>query len=383
MIEDIASISSVRPQQISIELRKGGGNVLIPLLNRIYFFGGYIPVHETVVETPDKALFLFVKSQCGAQTADAALSDNRRGVADRKQLSLALLELVRKRYGAKLLPLCPANKFLQLYDRGSPRALNAIHQTTRGPQSLKSLSAPSLYAINSWSDMNRESVHVMWYDEDIHKFMKRFFPQYLNTYYVINGVQRSDLFRYLVIYQFGGVYADLDVICFQSAWSLKASSPGFAVANPPQTEAEWKAKVDEAFDLFPHHPMISNLRNSPFHNESTTWVEPTVLWHSNGNMTEIGAVGSSASPAQNVLYIGEERTTVDRPDMNLMYPIQYLQWWFMASAPFHSALLGVAEDIDFKVKTLHMDVRRPSRPWNNLFRSQFTLWLTGITFSLM
>lgn len=48
-------------------------------------------------------------------------------------------------------------------------------------------------------------------------FVARDFPQYLDVLDGFEfGVMKSDLFRYLSVYKFGGVYADLDVECHRS-----------------------------------------------------------------------------------------------------------------------------------------------------------------------
>ncbi len=48
-------------------------------------------------------------------------------------------------------------------------------------------------------------------------FVERDFPQYLDLIDGLKfGVMKSDLFRYLSVYKFGGVYADLDVECHRS-----------------------------------------------------------------------------------------------------------------------------------------------------------------------
>ena len=58
-----------------------------------------------------------------------------------------------------------------------------------------------------------EFKHIMWTDEMIYNFVSNFFPQYYDTFmsypYMIN---RIDMFRYMILYVYGGIYIDMDYI---------------------------------------------------------------------------------------------------------------------------------------------------------------------------
>ena len=44
-------------------------------------------------------------------------------------------------------------------------------------------------------------------------FIEQYFPQYLYLYdYIGPGIYKADFWRYLILYQFGGIYADLDSV---------------------------------------------------------------------------------------------------------------------------------------------------------------------------
>lgn len=52
-------------------------------------------------------------------------------------------------------------------------------------------------------------------------FVQKYFPQYLYLYdYIGPGIYKADFWRYLVLYQFGGLYADMD-----SVLELKLDGP--------------------------------------------------------------------------------------------------------------------------------------------------------------
>ena len=56
--------------------------------------------------------------------------------------------------------------------------------------------------------------HVLWRDQDVLEFITEEYPWFLSTYTSYTRViQRADAARYFIIYHFGGVYVDMDIIC--------------------------------------------------------------------------------------------------------------------------------------------------------------------------
>ncbi len=67
---------------------------------------------------------------------------------------------------------------------------------------------------NSWIDLNPEYEYRLFNDDDIYNFIKIEFPEYLHAYNKIKfGATKADFWRYLIIYKYGGVYADIDCEC--------------------------------------------------------------------------------------------------------------------------------------------------------------------------
>ena len=375
ILHDILDMPSHLPYQINVHVKReeGGGSRTVEMLQRMYLVGGYIPVHNTPTNSEHISQVLFARLLCGEDLQAVNIAIAATGIeGDPRTAKMNVLQMVRQKYDITLLPLIPAKKYMSKSFQNRNRPVGkTIHQTTRSAQSLSQLSAPAVYAVNTWSLLNPDWDHVMWFDEDIAVFIRRFFPRFISAFVTLNGVQRSDFFRYLVVYRYGGVYADLDVICLQDIASLiKLSTRNHSIEM--QSMPAWRDQVLEGQKKFPHHQMIKRVATTTFHTDLAE-AEPVVLWFSNGNVT--AAIDTEAN---NILYIGEERTTAHRPDSNLLYPIQYLQWWFMASEPKHSALLYVVTDIAFKAKSMHIDINRPTRRRAYNHRNQFTLWLTGI-----
>lgn len=80
-------------------------------------------------------------------------------------------------------------------------------KTSQVPPIMKNFS-------DSWIENNPEYEYRFCDDDEVFNFIKSNFPEYLEGYKKIKyGASRADLWRYLIIYQYGGVYADLDCRC--------------------------------------------------------------------------------------------------------------------------------------------------------------------------
>ena len=90
-----------------------------------------------------------------------------------------------------------------------PRIIWQTMKTNRVPVYMKS------YA-DSWIGLNPEYEYRLLDDNDIIDFIKKDFPEYLDGYKRLKyGASKADLWRYLIIYKNGGVYADMDCKCLK------------------------------------------------------------------------------------------------------------------------------------------------------------------------
>ncbi|HEY5370806.1 MAG TPA: glycosyltransferase [Hanamia sp.] len=69
---------------------------------------------------------------------------------------------------------------------------------------------------DSWIDLNPEYEYRFCDDDDIIDFLKTDFPEYVDGYNKLKyGASKADLWRYLIMYKYGGVYADIDCKCIK------------------------------------------------------------------------------------------------------------------------------------------------------------------------
>lgn len=77
-------------------------------------------------------------------------------------------------------------------------------------------------ATRTWIDLNPEYEYKYMSDEQAEKFIYEYYGKEMHSIFINMplGVMRGDLWRYLVIYEFGGVYTDLDTLCKKpvSSW---------------------------------------------------------------------------------------------------------------------------------------------------------------------
>jgi len=152
--------------------------------------------------------------------------------------------------------------------------------------------------IPSFISNNPDSYHMMWDDSSIQEFVHLFYPKNVSSMFDILPlpIHKSDLFRYMVLQTFGGVYSDIDTTCLKpvSSW-VKTKQQNMVISN------------------------------------TTTTTTPSTSTSFNKS---IG------------LIVGVEADTGDRKDWALWYPRQ-LQWcqWTIASTRSHPVLTHVVEHI--------------------------------------
>lgn len=102
----------------------------------------------------------------------------------------------------KLAPRCESE-----YDQKIPKIIWQTMKSNEVPKLMK------MYA-DSWIDLNPEYEYRFCDDMDILNFLEKDFPEYVENYQKLKyGAAKADLWRYLIIYKYGGVYADIDCKC--------------------------------------------------------------------------------------------------------------------------------------------------------------------------
>lgn len=151
-----------------------------------------------------------------------------------------------------------------------PRIIHQTWKTTTLPQW-------ALYTVDSWKMLNPAFEHWLWDDASMEDFMRTEYAALWPIYSVhLRPVQKADLFRYAVVHKYGGVYADIDVVCVVPIHQWTAFVPGIDDANVDMMMVGWEALVSAkevakkhfavehqlcqwTFAAVPHHWMLANV----------------------------------------------------------------------------------------------------------------------------
>ncbi|KAJ3278972.1 hypothetical protein HK104_001887 [Borealophlyctis nickersoniae] len=91
-----------------------------------------------------------------------------------------------------------------------------IHQTWRTRKVGSNMPVHVADSIESWRKENPDYIHLLWDDKDMDDFISTFWPSYWQAWKAFPmPVMRADVFRYLVLVTFGGVYTDADTLCLR------------------------------------------------------------------------------------------------------------------------------------------------------------------------
>lgn len=76
--------------------------------------------------------------------------------------------------------------------------------------------------VNSVKNKNKDFNYIIYDDNDCDLFVRQYYPQYYKYYIKLElPVQKADLWRYLIIYHYGGWYCDMDIYSYLSFNSIK------------------------------------------------------------------------------------------------------------------------------------------------------------------
>jgi len=137
-------------------------------------------------------------------------------------------------------------------------------------QTWKDHDLPEKFRIwqNSWIRHHPDWEHRFYTDDDCTAFIRQTFPGWLDIYkHYREPVQRADLFRYLIIYHCGGLYADMDMECFKPIDSLMEErfclfSIEAYLTSGFQKELDYPKPFQVANCIFaagPYHPFLDHI----------------------------------------------------------------------------------------------------------------------------
>ena len=96
---------------------------------------------------------------------------------------------------------------------GALRIPKIIHQTWKDSEIPRKF----MKWVQSWLAMNPEWEYWLWTDQSARELIAKSYPLLLNVYdNYPEAIRRADALRYVILYEFGGVYADMDMESLKS-----------------------------------------------------------------------------------------------------------------------------------------------------------------------
>jgi mannosyltransferase OCH1-like enzyme len=106
-----------------------------------------------------------------------------------------------------IMPTSLASRTRSFYRQRVPKTIWQTMKTNAVPPKMREWA-------DTWIKLNPEYHYNFVDDDGMRKFIGFSFPDYLQAFEKIkHGASKADLWRYLVMFKYGGVYADIDCIC--------------------------------------------------------------------------------------------------------------------------------------------------------------------------
>ena len=115
---------------------------------------------------------------------------------------------------------------------------------------------------NSVKKIHSDFEYKLWKDIDINNLIKNEFPEYYDRFYELpRMIMKIDMFRYFLMYKFGGLYTDMDYLMFKPFDLLE-----YKIVIPTNMDRDKNGNVkclgNCIFASVPNHPFWKNLMDT-------------------------------------------------------------------------------------------------------------------------
>jgi len=162
---------------------------------------------------------------------------------------------------AKGRRLISATEFAMMHEQDSiPRLPNGVPMILHQTWWSRKLKEKNLVLSSSWLRCMPDFLHVLWDDDEALQLFKDYRPDLVPMMEGYPyGVQRSDVFRYLVLWVYGGLYTDMDYECIQDI----TDSEGI---GSMQHSVFISAAPNPSVDGLAQNTLMASTRGDPFWN---------------------------------------------------------------------------------------------------------------------
>lgn len=137
-----------------------------------------------------------------------------------------------------------------------------VHQTSKS----RCLGEKFYEATNTWKALGDDWEYVFYDDEDMHRIFQLHIPEFshlglISQHCTVSGTAKADLFRYVILYLYGGVYADIDSAPNAMTGStIQDEDDGFFVVEQYHMLSQYFMAVS------PRHPLMHYTIQHTLHN---------------------------------------------------------------------------------------------------------------------
>jgi len=123
-----------------------------------------------------------------------------------------------------------------------------LHQTWKTEEIPENWQA----AVKSCKEINSNFEYMLWTDTKMEEFVQTNYPGFYPVYQsYAHQIQRCDAFRYLVLYKYGGVYLDMDIVCKKNLNAYLKYDIVFAASSNIETSF-----TNSFLMVIPQHPFM-------------------------------------------------------------------------------------------------------------------------------
>ena len=160
--------------------------------------------------------------------------------------------------------------------------------------STKNISTDLKKITETWTTKNPNYAYFLYDDNECNNFIKKHFSKNIHDAYcrLIPGAFKADLWRYCVLYIYGGVYVDIDTICLENIDVFLNEDIEFMTPNDLNNNV--KIGTHNLFNAFiasiPKHPILLECINRVVFN-----IENNILPYSNLDFAGPGILGRATN----------------------------------------------------------------------------------------
>jgi mannosyltransferase OCH1-like enzyme len=118
---------------------------------------------------------------------------------------------------------------------GIPKIIHQvwINDSWKDPSLKRDVPEEWKKSIKEWKRTHPDWTHILWTDELVLPYLEKNWPNYIDFYknyeYLI---QRADMIRYFILYDFGGIYSDLDLYPTENIEKYLTNNSDYFVYSP-------------------------------------------------------------------------------------------------------------------------------------------------------